>query len=134
MEFLNEQSAPGTYVVVTASRSVYEVNIGERGELTVIRRPILNKLLLDGEPLTGVSEISFTTRGGYGLIHWYKERREDYDDPDGPYAGTDRTTSRVVLIAEVPAGPVSIDTIRNAVLAAPDDSGLLEAVNELIEA
>lgn len=96
---LTERSTPGNYFVITASRTVYRVDIeSDRAFLTVTRYPYANTLLLDGEPLTGVRAFHFDTDSGVGQIEWWKTNPADYDHPDLPYVGTKRTTSRVMLI------------------------------------
>lgn len=132
METLTDRSAVGTYVVVTASKSVYEVTISADHEPEVIRRPLVSGLLLDGEPMTGVTRFDFDSRTGFGQIRWTKADPADYDDPSQPYTGTGRTTSRDLVIAEMAAAAESIDVIRNAVLASGDHDELHAAVRELI--
>lgn len=96
---LTEQSEPGDYFVITASRTVYHVNIDDvRSPSTVSRYPYVNALLLDGEPLTGVRSFFFDTASGLGQIEWWKTNVADYDRSDRRYFGTVRTTSRVMLI------------------------------------
>lgn len=96
---LTERSVPGDYFVVTASRTVYHVNVDDvRSPSTVTRYPYVNTLLLDGEPLTGVRSFFFDTVSGMGQIEWWKTNVADYDRSDCRYFGTVRTTSRVMLI------------------------------------
>ncbi|WP_404474160.1 hypothetical protein [Microbacterium aerolatum] len=96
---LTEQSEPGDYFVITASRAVYHVNIDDdRSPPTVTRYPYVNTLLLDGEPLTGVRSFFFDVASGMGQIEWCKTNVTDYDRSDRRYFGTVRTTSRVMLI------------------------------------
>jgi hypothetical protein len=102
---LTERSAPGNYFVITASRTVYRVDIDDdRGFSTVTRHPYANTLLLDGEPLTGVRAFSFDADSGVGRIEWWKTNPADYDYPDLPYVRTMRTTSRVMLILALRSG------------------------------
>lgn len=131
MELLTEASAAGRYVVVTASKSVYDVTIADGVNPEIIRRPLLAGLLLDGLPMTGVSRFVFDSRAGYGRIAWGKLDPAEYDDPSSPYSGTARTTSRVLHIARVPEDTESIDAIRDAVLASGDDDALSAAVRAL---
>lgn len=96
---LTEQSEPGDYFVITASRTVYHVNIDDvRSPSTVSRYPYVNTLLLDGEPLTGVRSFFFDASSGMGQVEWWKTNVADYDRADRRYFGTVRTTSRVMLI------------------------------------
>jgi hypothetical protein len=99
---LTEQSPPGSYLVITASRTIYliEVVTGDPSA-TIIRYPRIRSLLLDGEPLTGVRSFHFDPRSGLGQIVWWKENRADRDRPDQHYAGTVRTTSVVLLLLRV---------------------------------
>lgn len=96
---LTEQSESGDYFVITASRTLYHVNIDDDlSPSTVTRYPHVNTLLLDGEPLTGVRSFFFDTSSGVGQIEWWKTNVADYDRSDRRYFGTVRTTSRVMLI------------------------------------
>lgn len=99
---LTENSPPGSYVVITASRTIYliEVVTGDSSG-TIIRYPRTRSLLLDGEPLTGVRRFHFDPRSGHGEIVWWKENHADRDLPDEHYAGTVRTTSAVLLLLRV---------------------------------
>lgn len=99
---LTEHSQPGSYLVITASRTIYliEVVTGD-SSATITRYPRARSLLLDGEPLTGVRSFHFDPRSGLGQIVWWKENRADRDRPDEPYAGTVRTTSAVLLLLRV---------------------------------
>lgn len=113
---LTERSAPGNYFVITASRTMYHVTVEDLSSSTVIRYPRANKLLLDGEPLTGVRSFLFDADSGLGQIEWWKTNPADYDRPDLPYVGTVRTTSPVLLVlsltsaAEQPAPSRRPDT------------------------
>ena len=99
---LTEHSQPGSYLVITASRTIYliEVVTGD-SSATITRYPRTRSLLLDGEPLTGVRSFHFDPRSGLGQIVWWKENRADRDRPDEHYAGTVRTTSAVLLLLRV---------------------------------
>ncbi|BDV32245.1 hypothetical protein [Microbacterium terricola] len=99
---LTEHSAPGVYIVITGSRTLYQVEIISHDALPVITRyPVVNGLLKDGTPLPGVSGFQFDATTGLGEIRWWKDDPNDYDRPDLTYAGTIRTTSRVLVIAQV---------------------------------
>lgn len=132
METLTEKSAAGRYVVVTETKSVYEVTISAGETLEVIRRPLVAGLLLDGQPMTGVSSFYFDSGAGFGQICWTKLDPADYDNPSMPYAGTIRSTSRVILIAQVTGQSGLIDVIRDAVLASGDDDALRASVLALL--
>lgn len=96
---LTEHSAPGSYFVITASRTIYQVEVvAGDSSATVTRYPRANSLLLDGEPLTGVRSFFFDPTSGLGQIQWWKQNVADRDRPDSPYAGTVRTTSAVLLM------------------------------------
>ncbi|PYD01815.1 hypothetical protein B4U78_002900 [Microbacterium esteraromaticum] len=99
---LTEHSPPGSYLVITASRTIYliEVVAGD-SSATITRYPRVRSLLLDGEPLTGVRSFHFDPRSGLGRIVWWKQNRADRDRPDEHYAGTVRTTSAVLLLLRV---------------------------------
>ena len=132
IQALTETSAAGRYVVVTATKSVYEVTIDSAGTPEVIRRPLLAGLLLDGQPMTGVFRFVFDSRTGVGRILWSKLDPADYDEPSEPYSGTARTTSRVLLIAELTDGSEALDVIRDAVLASADDDDMRTSVRALL--
>lgn len=96
---LTEHSAPGSYFVITASRTIYQVDVvaGDSSP-TITRYPRANSLPLDGEPLTGVRSFFFDPTSGLGQIQWWKHNVADRDRPDRHYAGTVRTTSAVLLM------------------------------------
>ena len=99
---LTEQSDPGVYVVVTASRSLYLVDIVSPDcPPQVTRYPAQGALLADGEPLPGVDTVYFDVHTGVGKISWWKEHPGDYDRPGEPYVGTIRTTNTVAFVARL---------------------------------
>lgn len=96
---LTEHSPAGSYLVITASRTIYLIElVAGDASATITRYPRTRSLLLDGEPLTGVRSFHFDPRSGLGHIVWWKENRADRDRPDEHYAGTVRTTSPVLLL------------------------------------
>jgi len=146
---LTERSAPGIYFVITASRTMYHVTVEDLSSSTVIRYPRANKLLLDGEPLTGVRSFLFDADSGLGQIEWWKTDPADYDRPDLPYIGTVRTTSPVLLIlsltstAEKPAPSrrpdtrasveLFIDGMRTALAKVDSDADFADLMTFLLE-
>lgn len=99
---LTEQSDPGVYVVITASRSLYVVEVpGPALPPQVTRYPAQGPLLRDETPLPCVHGFVFDVESGIGQIPWWKDDPDDYDRPDQPYAGTIRTTNTVVFIARL---------------------------------
>lgn len=133
-EILTEESAPGCYLVVTASQTVYVVRIADDRELSVVRRPIVHRLLLDGEPMSGVTGFDFDGATGVGSIRWTKLDPADYDYPDVPYMGTTRSTSPVLLVAKVRDDEDFIDAIRSAVQATTDREVLHDILRTLVDA
>lgn len=99
---LTEQSTPGIYLVITASRTLYHVEVvaGDSSS-TITRYPCANSLTLDGESLTGVRSFFFDPMSGSGHIEWWKRNVADRDHPDRQYLGTIRSTSRVMLILSI---------------------------------
>jgi hypothetical protein len=101
---LTEQSTPGVYLVITASRTLYLVEVvADDSSPMITRYPCGNSLPLDGEPLTGVRSFFFDPTSGLGQIEWWKRNVADRDYPDRPYFGTVRSSSRVMLILSVHA-------------------------------
>lgn len=101
-EPLTQDSEPGTYVVGTASRTIYVVQITSPDlPPQVTRLPAQGELLNDGVPMPGVSGFSFDATTGLGEIHWWKDNPEHYDQPDKRYVGTTRTTNIVLLIVRL---------------------------------
>lgn len=98
---LTEHSAPGSYFVITASRTIYQVEVLAGDSSSITRYPRVNSLLLGGEPLTGVRSFFFDPTSGLGQIQWWKPNVADRDRPDRHYAGTVRTTSAVLLMLRV---------------------------------
>lgn len=110
---VTEESAPGTYIVITASRTVYHVDIAnDSASWRITRYPRVNSLLLDVEPLTGVLSFFFDVESGMGQIEWWKGNVADRDDRDRPYAGTVRATSRVMLILSLNPTTGEMETVR----------------------
>lgn len=106
---LTEQSAAGTYYVITRSRSVYQIVLNPDRQPQIVRYPAAGNVALhDGEPLTGVSAFSFDAVTGEGIIFWWKERPEDRKNPEGPYVGSRRRTSLVDLILRDTSGRASV--------------------------
>lgn len=138
---LTEESAPGTYIVITASRTVYQVEIADDIPLwTVTRYPRERSLLLDAEPLTGVQGFFFDAERGLGQIEWWKENIADRDDPDRAYAGTVRTTSRVMLILSLHATAgeaqtirLLLDGLRSALAAFDSDDEFVDLLTSLVQ-
>lgn len=99
---LTEQSDPGIYIVLTASRSLYiaEIISPDRPP-QVTRHPARGALLRDGEPLPGVNAFYFDIETGVGKISWWKDDPADFDRPGQPYAGTVRTTNTVLFVARL---------------------------------
>lgn len=99
---LTEQSDPGVYIVITASRSLYVAEIVSPDRVPQITRyPAHGSMLSDGTSLPGVQAFSFDVGTGVGKILWWKDFSVDYDRPDAPYAGTVRTTNTVIFIARL---------------------------------
>lgn len=137
---LTEQSAPGTYIVITASRTKYHVQIADDVPFwTVTRYPRERFLLLDAEPLTGVLRFFVDAEGGLGQIEWWKENIADRDDPDRAYADTVRTTSRVmpILSLNATAGEAQtirllLDGLRSALEAVDSDDEFIDLLTFLV--
>ena len=137
---LTEESAPGTYIVITASRTVYHVEIADNVPFwTVTRYPRERSLLLDAEPLTGVLRFFFDAERGLGQIEWWKENIADRDDPDRAYAGTVRTTSGVMLIlslnttaSEAQTIRLVLDGLRSALAAVDSDDEFIDLLTSLV--
>lgn len=146
---LTEHSAPGSYFVITASRTIYQVEVvaGDSSS-TITRYPRANSLLLDGEPLTGVRSFFFDPTSGLGQIQWWKQNVADRDRPDSHYAGTVRTTSAVLLMLRVhhttdgtalsnPADSTNtrllLDGLRSALAAVELDEDFVELLTVLAQ-
>lgn len=98
---LTPTSPPGIYVVVTASRTIYRVEVGGAGGDRVTRIPSRDRLLLDGEPLTGVQDFYFDERTGAGRVLWQKQDPPTHDSTEASYGGTWRTTSAVLVVGRL---------------------------------
>jgi hypothetical protein len=109
--FLTEHSDAGAYFLVTASRTVYLVEIVSPDRVPVVTRyPRRDALLGDGVPLPGVRGFRFDITTGEGVIHWWKDSASDHQVNVEHYSGTVRRTSAVLLIARLPfasADPLS---------------------------
>lgn len=102
---LTEHSPPGLYIVITASGTLYRVEITSHDRpVSVMRFPIVESLLRDGTWLPSVTGFRFDADTGVGEIRWWKDDPADYDRPDRPYSGTTRTTTRVQIIARIDTG------------------------------
>lgn len=132
---LTETSARGRYVVVTAARTTYFVDVDPDQLVRIVRHPLRAGLLHDGKPIPGVASVDFDTITGLGRLWWWKDNPLHYDPPGEPYLGTLRRTSTVRLIARVwPLGDATplADTALLGAVAALDvgcnDDVLSEAV------
>lgn len=106
---VSDRSTPGIYIVLTRSGAVYIADILDPDATPTVTRYAggAANALRDGRPLPGVHGFSFNAATGLGAVMWWKDPAE-YTDPDLPYVGTTRSTSRVLLVArlkdETPAG------------------------------
>lgn len=99
---LTEHSPPGVYAVITASGTLYRVEISSDDRpVSIMRFPIIDSLLKDGTWLPVANSFRFDADTGMGEISWEKDDPASYDHPDLPYVGATRTTTRVHIIARI---------------------------------
>ncbi|MEJ6556246.1 hypothetical protein PQI51_14565 [Microbacterium esteraromaticum] len=99
---VSDRSTPGVYITLTRSGAVYIADIHDPDATPTVTRYAggAANALRDGQPLPGVHGFSFNASTGLGAVLWWKDPTE-CTDPSLPYAGTTRSTSRVLLVARL---------------------------------
>lgn len=107
---LTEQSPPGIYIVISAPRTVYRVEIASHDvPPTLVRYPPDAALLTDAIPVPRVQEFTFNLATGHGRIACWTAHRSEYQCTGEPHPDTVRNTSPVLLIARLRTSPATAD-------------------------
>jgi|GEM_PF-2986579 len=131
---LTEQSPSGTFVVTTASRALYVVDIPSPDAVpSVTRHNPYVSLIRDDAPLPKAGTFSFNAATGVGQVQWRKDDPAERDvPPDATYMGTYRSTSQVHFIARVKDRDHAdrVTALLSAYLAHADGHDLHDRIDE----